>query len=314
MNRRCCSRRFQTATIDWQSISMATQWYWQEQEAVHGPVSFQELVGMVRDRLLDEDDLVRPHYSPEWQTTDTVVGLYPMAQRTPVPRQSLPASDAILAADDAATKSTKLPGKTYRLDEVTHDRDGSPLTPAGIAPGGSGDPLVDILAAAPDLDALESGEDSVNADEFVASCGSGGGFDGSQGSAAWDSIVQAAVEHLDDRESAASKEKSRLGQIGRIASLYANVTHPLIMRQVFRLMIAIVCCIGFGYWAVEYSNYEMSRFPSRAAVQQELKFFPLVGTCDVTDYWALLSLSAVVLGAVAYRGAVELESRWLQFD
>jgi len=41
---------------------------------------------MVRDHRLNEDDLVRPEYYLEWQTTDTVVGLYYMAQRVPIPR------------------------------------------------------------------------------------------------------------------------------------------------------------------------------------------------------------------------------------
>jgi hypothetical protein len=68
---------------------MATQWYWRDGEQTKGPVSFQELAGMVRDLCLNEDDLVRPSYSKEtdWQTTDSVVGLYHMAERVPVPRK-----------------------------------------------------------------------------------------------------------------------------------------------------------------------------------------------------------------------------------
>ena len=61
---------------------MATQWYWLAGEMESGPVSFPELTAMIREHTLNEDDLVRPQYSKEWQTTDTVVGLYHMAQRT----------------------------------------------------------------------------------------------------------------------------------------------------------------------------------------------------------------------------------------
>ncbi len=65
---------------------MATRWYWRVSELEMGPVSFLELTTMVREHLLNEDDLVRPEYSKDWQATDSVVGLYYMASRIPVAR------------------------------------------------------------------------------------------------------------------------------------------------------------------------------------------------------------------------------------
>ncbi|MDB5347798.1 MAG: hypothetical protein JWP89_6175 [Schlesneria sp.] len=81
---------------------MATRWYWRDAEGVNGPISFQELAAMIRDRALNEDDLVRPHYSKEWQTADSVVGLYYMAHRVPTIRD-LPVD----TADEPVVPSSK---------------------------------------------------------------------------------------------------------------------------------------------------------------------------------------------------------------
>ena len=65
---------------------MATHYFWKADDEVHGPVSFQELVDLVRDLHINEDHLIRADYLKNWQTADTVVGLFYMAKRTPVPR------------------------------------------------------------------------------------------------------------------------------------------------------------------------------------------------------------------------------------
>lgn len=98
---------------------MATQWYWLEQDSERGPVSFQDLVAMIRDCSLDEDDLVRPHYSDEWQKTDTVVGLFSMAKRTPRPkpeRLSCPIETELPGSNEEAAPST-----IYALEKVARD-------------------------------------------------------------------------------------------------------------------------------------------------------------------------------------------------
>ncbi|MBC8117599.1 MAG: DUF4339 domain-containing protein, partial [Candidatus Saccharimonas sp.] len=168
---------------------MATQWYWRAEEMTCGPVSFQELVGMVRDRALDEDDLVRPDYTQEWQTTDTVVGLFYMARRTPVPREVAPDAVSVIpngdGLDDAGV-GTEAGGQVYRMEDVTRGKD---------LIGGEFE-LADMLAGAPDFDGL-----GVEANRSPSS----GGFEdvamgtSGSGSSQWDSIVQAAVDRVDAR-------------------------------------------------------------------------------------------------------------------
>lgn len=291
---------------------MATQWYWRDRdtEDAHGPISFLDLVSLVRDHQLDEDDLVRPHYSRDWQTTDTVVGLYPMAQRIPTPRQPAPPTEC---APSSPEEQVYL--RTYRLDEVTRSNDST--RPAGefSATDGSVMGMEDLEAM---LAAVPNADDADTAAGGVGSVEPGEGWSGPAytggGSSAWDSVMQAAVDHVDSRADAHDALAVPKGWRGILFRIRRLVTHPEASRHLFRMAIVVACCVGFGYWAVEYSAYEMSRFPSRELMQQNLRFFPLVGTCEVTDYWALLGLTVILLGAVAYRGAMEVEQRWLEFD
>jgi len=292
---------------------MATQWYWREREtqAEKGPISFQDLVGLVRDHHLDEDDLVRPHYTRTWQTTDSVVGLYPMAQRIPVPRDPEPVADS--STDPAESDPVHV--RRYRLDEVTHDEDAAAGALAASSGGGSVigmDDLEAMLAAVPENEtdgAIPPSWNGPGGSGSEAGYAYGGGSSGN-----WDSIMQAAVDHVDARAEHHEQVESPRGWRGRLIAIRRLVSHPEAARQLFRLAVAIACCVAFGYWAVNYSAYEMSRFPSREMVQQDLRFFPFIGTCEASDYWALLCLSAVALGALAYRGAMEVEQRWLEFD
>lgn len=292
---------------------MATQWYWREREtqAEKGPISFQDLVGLVRDHHLDEEDLVRPHYTREWQTTDSVVGLYPMAQRIPVPRDPEPIVDC--SANSAESDPVHV--RTYRLDEVTHDeasRAGALTASVGEGSVIGMDDLEAMLAAVPENDSDSESQTSWNGPGGSSS--EMGYISGAGSSGNWDSIMQAAVDHVDARADHHEQVEAPRGWRGRLNAFLRLVSHPEAARQLFRLAVAIACCVVFGFWAVNYSAYEMSRFPSREMVQQDLRFFPFIGTCEATDYWALLCLSAVALGALAYRGAMEVEQRWLEFD
>lgn len=274
---------------------------------------------MVRDRVLDEDDLVRPDYSQEWQTTDSVVGLFHMARRTPVPREVVPEPMSVIPHGDGLNvdgEGNEAIGQLYRMEDVTHGRkltggESDAVGVRGSATFGLMGGLADILAAAPDVDGI--GEDANQSHSSAAFAGTPSGTSGSS-SSQWDSIVQAAVDRVDSLTAGALAEKSRRGWLGRLMALHEFVGHSGTTRQLFRFVVAAVCCTGFGLWAVEYSKYEMSRFPTREVVEQNLRFFPLIGTCDVTDYWAILSLSVLLLGALAYWGAMEIEQRWLELD
>lgn len=132
-------------------VQMATQWYWRDGDTTNGPVSFQELAGMVRDHVLNEDDLVRPEYYPEWQTTDTVVGLYYMAQRVPIPRPEPEPEDPPV---EVIAEETDILGDDFEnmlaMAEELSGADESPPGPGQasdmVFPRGS---LVDLIGGIP---------------------------------------------------------------------------------------------------------------------------------------------------------------------
>lgn len=106
---------------------------------------------MVRDHVLNEDDLVRPEYYSEWQTTDTVVGLYYMAQRVPKPRpEPVPEAPPV----EVIAEETDILGDDFEnmlaMAEELAEADGSPAgsgqTSDMVFPRGS---LVDLIGGIP---------------------------------------------------------------------------------------------------------------------------------------------------------------------
>lgn len=136
---------------------MATQYYWQVGQETGGPIPFQDLAGLVRDRIINEDDLVRPTYSKEWQTADSVVGLFYMAQRVPVPRPEpppVPDLDLIPEADPVADLGLGDLDQMFALaDEIASSRtDADPSDESGIGADRPNDlpsrSLMDIVESA----------------------------------------------------------------------------------------------------------------------------------------------------------------------
>lgn len=130
---------------------MATQWYWRDGDATNGPVSFQELAWLVRDRVLNEDDLVRPEYYPEWQTTDTVVGLYYMAQRVPKPR---PEPEPEVLPVEMITVEADIPGDDFdsmlaMAEELAGEGNGPPEFGHGSDTSFPTGSLVDLIGGIP---------------------------------------------------------------------------------------------------------------------------------------------------------------------
>lgn len=66
---------------------MAVQYQYQKLGKVFGPVSFRDLVALVRDAQLSTDDLVQADWEKRWIPAATVVGLFHMAGRDDVLKQ-----------------------------------------------------------------------------------------------------------------------------------------------------------------------------------------------------------------------------------
>lgn len=276
---------------------MATQWYWRDGEVEQGPVSFPDLTEKIRDHSLNEDDLVRPHYSKVWQTTDSVVGLYYMANRVPVPRV-VPTVDG--TGDPAVDQGATPTGRAYRLEEVSHQA--MELTSNGAALSVSVE-FAEILAAAPVLDS-DGVTDSGDLDVEVGGSG--------VASTEWDSVLQAAVDHVDTRTAVAGSAER--GWLRRIARLYQQAGNSGAMQQVFRLSIAACCAWAFSLWVTNWSTQESLRFPPRNPQEQQMRFFPVIGACHAEDFWMMLSMCAIVLGMAAYLVAAHMERRFLEME
>lgn len=78
---RNASRAQMESRRDPEKCAMATRWYYEAFGLELGPVSFRELVELVRSGRLTEDDLVRANYMPGWERAVEVVGLFHMAHR-----------------------------------------------------------------------------------------------------------------------------------------------------------------------------------------------------------------------------------------
>lgn len=108
---------------------MATHWYWRHEEVTSGPVSFQELAGLVRDHRINEDDPVRPDYSKEWQTAESVIGLFYMAERVPIARPDPVVAteeatvEEVSAYDEAAIPRTDLEEMLALADQLVESAD-----------------------------------------------------------------------------------------------------------------------------------------------------------------------------------------------
>jgi hypothetical protein len=295
---------------------MATQWHYQSDGKELGPVSFRELVELVRTGTLTEGDLVRPSWKSEWQHADTVVGLFHMAGKSadeltrlyapgqPAAPEPPPAEvPAEIAAVDLEL-DTERPGWMTRLFSLTGLRkpsaDGIPILGPPVA-GSSAPPAPGVAGAAataqPPSEAL-----SPELAEYFPPTGSSGGN-------AWDSTVQDALQRVEERAAALRRPRGRFGRmLDRVSRALAAVRGPgdsSSFRPIFRLVCALICANLVAFAIESWSAEEALRFPtvgSAAANRQ----FPVIGPCSYAEYLFFMFDTMLVAGAVAWFAA-----RWL---
>jgi len=90
-----------------------SQWYRKGPESELGPLSFPELVRMIRDGALREDDLVRRAEQSKWQRASDVIGLFRAARATQTPRD---------AATAKSRDDTRSPANDCRKVEADSER------------------------------------------------------------------------------------------------------------------------------------------------------------------------------------------------
>ena len=102
---------------------MSPLWYWLERDQQNrnvekGPVSFEDLVEMIRNRTLNEQDLVHSGDGQDWQRTDTVPELFAMAERTPVASQESPLEVTVPPAETSGPRDNAAKGVNRRITKL----------------------------------------------------------------------------------------------------------------------------------------------------------------------------------------------------
>lgn len=258
-------------------LIMATEWYWLTQNQEKGPVSFRELAQMVQEHVLNEDDLIRPHYSREWQTADRIVGLFYMARRIPrewpEPEES---GDEFVSA---------------RVDEKL-----GPQVPEMAA----GDELEawfrEQLAATPVRGIVGAGEEVDGQPDSFQVSSDGSLPRGDSGS--WQSAVDAAVSRFDGRHNRQKTCRKSLSERVSAATL----------RTVFRLGLSLVAMNATILAILSWSAAEAQRHPDQRTLAHQIRQFPGWGPSSPGEFNFLLVDAAVIAAVAGYGGARALEA------
>ena len=259
---------------------MATEWYWREAEIDKGPVSFRDLVTMVRDQILTENDPVRPHYSSDWQEAGSVVGLFHMAGRGEVlARWEEERRQAELARLELQGVAESIEGsrESISLDDIE-----GMLSFAQSMPE-SEEPIWRVRLR--EIDELRAEEERESHDELVA-----GQFQDLK-----DQAIAAAIAKMDSKE-AVEKKRWRWSISGEGGSRE-------ILRRGFQWGLTIVVANLAAVGILSWSKTESMRFPNLQTAASRMQNFPMWGECTPGVY-AFLLIDAVLIAAIlAYAGS-----------
>ncbi len=307
---------------------MATNWYWLEREQEKGPVSFRELALMVREHVLNEDDLVRPNYSQEWQSADHVIGLFYMAQRIAIPRLEEPPAESVTNSGISTTESrgTQSLGGMNLLAEVAHmsvtrglertENDEALVAdeeelqpPADFNSSGTGDECVPVadgeIAIAIGVAADEWDRRHASLEQVEKPL------------RGWSLTMAPVIAPLYRCVLAFGAAVSALIDvcfgIGKMAGLGAicRGLDRIASRQTLVWCFRIGCSAVFAgttAWAVtSWSHYNTFTYPNPEWIAAGKTVFPLFGPCRPVEYNFLLFDLMLVSAAVGYVGASLLE-------
>jgi GYF domain 2 len=298
---------------------MAPQWYFWTCDEQFGPVTFRELIELVRTGALAEADLVRPSWNQDWQRADSVVGLFHMARRSAeelvaidAPPAAAPAEAPVESEPAAATapefeerpgwmkRLWSLKSKSLQFRHRPAPLDTPKILPPFNTPASTGNP-----APLPSGERRSEGRTELPPD--LASCPTTGP------SAEWANAIDAALERVEQRVSRKRRPHSRLGRaFAKLAVPFGQLRglgRSPWLRPAFRLACAIVCANLVALAIENWSTQEALRFPSRDPQATSLRHFPVLGKCGSGEYLFLIFDAMLITGAAAYTAAAWLEAR-----
>lgn len=247
---------------------MSTLYRYRLRDTEHGPVSFRELVRLVRDGTISTDDPVIADWQDEWHPAAEVVGLFHMAGRQDVlekweaerrAREGLSEDDAE-ATEPSGPVDPDEPSWQRRYREVQEE---------------------------------QHARDAERRRELEVELA---GRRTAQGIA--DSIA-AAEERLDQRDAAR--------QPGRLQMLRESLFSSSMLHSLFRWGIAFAAANIAAYTVLEWTETEAMRFPDRNVNSPPPPVFPYWGECTQAEYLFLLIDTMLLAGMTGYCLARALE-------
>ncbi len=303
---------------------MPSNWYLKTTGEDVGPITFVDLVELVRSQQISEVDLVRPDWKTEWQRADSVVGLWRAARMTPAPETSIdtPATAAPQTCSVDETEATEVteqpvhePPWMQRLLYLLRSSKPAPpvrgavaIHPSPVNPTGKELPCAVTTDPPLPVPNVELPDDSPSPE--------------------WSSTITAALERTDVASSRSGTAKPR--SPGRVRRFFTPSGKPWV-RIGFRLVLAIACATFAAYKIEILCKREVLRLDRRdfvferqsangvraktprpvqsnIAAAASRRYFPGVGVCEGRTYFLLLAGFSVMTGGCAFGAARLLES------
>lgn len=304
---------------------MTNQWYFQVGGEELGPISYRELVELVRVGVITESDWVRSFWKDSHQRADSVVGLFYQArQARPAQPQQAEMSAAIverlIAVEAPVTAEiVEKPEWLQRLLELQ----ASLQTTKGFTGGSHDASETDSLRAeneqaVPDHSLFTNGEALLEEPEAVEQEGA---FCSRESfaqdttpsvSSAWAATMDAALTEVDSRGSTATRQRKGVwNALGTTTSvIFGKASSREFLGHAFRTACMIGTATMVGVWVDQWSERESMRFPSRSSQQEDSpRHFPWIGKCSNSEYMLLVVNLMLISGAGGYGIAAFLESR-----
>jgi hypothetical protein len=274
---------------------MSTTWRFQYLGEEYGPITFRELVGMVREGVVAEGDRVRASWMIDWQRAEDVVGLFRMARLSPEELERfyspLLEADKGLTLDPEERKEWWERFETARLmgtDEPVEDR------------SGVGGRLAGVVDAVGEDAGVEAGDVSVEEVELVEGEGEAGN---DVGGGAGDSGLAAAIDSaMEQAEPAVSPPRTGVwGAVVRAASAISRFSqrNPNLVAQLYRVVCAIAVTSVVLSLLEGWSERESLRFPGREGYMRgpngeivapaKALTLPVLGKCEPTTYYVVMA-------------------------
>lgn len=248
---------------------MATSYHYRSSSVKEaGPVSFRELVRLVRDDALRADDLVKADWETEWRPAAEVVGLFHTAGR----------------ADVLERWEQEQIEKQRQLDAVTNSESETAEFEELLATQGD---FPDRGAIFDRLEQLEQERlDRLRAEQAHGKP---------------ESKTQQQIDFLIQSASLEREELERKRNQKSIISCFTVGT----MQAMFRIAMAIAVSNLTTYLVFLWSQREMQRFPDLRSSPDQTRVFPIYGKCSEFEFLFLM-FDTVIISAIAGYGLARL--------